>query len=122
MNRQTKPKPEVGQTLYSLNVGNSARHRAQELTPVTVTKVGRKYFTCVKEGWNHGTQYHIDSWYEKTEYSSNTVLYQHAFQWEDEKECVELARKIEEAFSYRGTARNLPVGELRKIAEIIDKA
>lgn len=39
-------KPKLGDILYSLNINNAARNVKQELTEVTVTKVGRKYFTC----------------------------------------------------------------------------
>ncbi len=38
-------KPTVGETLYSLNIGNATRGKVQKLTPVKVLKVGRKYFT-----------------------------------------------------------------------------
>lgn len=42
----SKPTPQVGQTLYSLNIGNAARNCEQKLKPVIVRKVGRKYFEC----------------------------------------------------------------------------
>ena len=39
-----KNKPEVGQKLFSLNIGNSARNVEQTLSNVTVTKVeGQDY-------------------------------------------------------------------------------
>lgn len=59
-----RKKPEVGQVVYSLNVGNAARNREQVLTPLKVTKVGRKYFTALEDGYpDHlSVQFHIDSW------------------------------------------------------------
>lgn len=108
-------KPKVGQTLYSLNVGNSARNCEQVLTPVIVTKVGRKYFTA-GEGWRE-TQYHLDTWQEKSEYSAKSCLYKTPQDWEDSKEHSILAMKMRKAFDYGGS--RLSLDSLRKISEII---
>lgn len=62
-------KPKVGQRFYSLNVSNVTRNRKQKLTPVTVIKVGRKYFTCRHDVHGIGykdTIYYIDSRRENT--------------------------------------------------------
>ena len=45
-----KPKPTLGQKVFSLNIGNNARHVPQVLSPATVSKVGRKYFSVKLQG------------------------------------------------------------------------
>jgi hypothetical protein len=91
-----REKPEVGQTLYSLNVGNAARRDPQKLTPVVVSAVGRKYFT-VGEG-NIAEQYHIDGWRQKTEFSVDSVLYATEQQWLEENEANQTYSKIKKLF------------------------
>jgi hypothetical protein len=91
-------KPTVGQKLYSLNVGNAARNREQELTPVIVTKV---------------------DWSEKTDYTTDTCLYESPQQWEDYKEATQIKREIYDAFRLGGISSRLTLDDLRKIAEII---
>lgn len=77
----TKPKPQVGDVLYSLNVGNACNRFAPPmLTPVTVTKVGRKYFTA-GEG-----EYSLEDWEQKTNYSATSVLYPDVKTWEDQRD------------------------------------
>jgi hypothetical protein len=112
-----KPTPTIGQTLYSLNVGNAARRVPQTLTPVIVTKVGRKYFTT-GEGWQ-ATQYHIGDWREKTDFSPNSHLYASEQEYADEKESDELCRRIGKAFEYGRNAKALPLEALRRIEGII---
>lgn len=113
-----KEKPRVGQILYSLNVGNAARFGEQKLRPVEVTKVGRKYFTCGSGIW--GTQYYIDGWAQKTEYSANTRLYATEAEWEKEKEKNNLSGKMREFFNRDGE-RKLSLEQLRAIDEVIEK-
>jgi len=120
MNRGEKP--VVGQTLYSLNVGNAARRAEQVLTPATVTKVGRKYFTCVRDGWNFGEEYHIEDWCEKTEYTASSYLYATEKEWIDEKERNELHKTISEYFSIYGPSKkNMSLKMLRQIKELLER-
>jgi hypothetical protein len=118
MTQRDKIKPEVGQILYRLNVGNAARHVEQKLTPVRVTKVGRKYFTCASEGSRFGTEYHLEDWTEKTEYSPDSALYSSQQAWEEEKESRELIKKIRDEFNY-GNNKNFNLNKLRGIAKIL---
>ena len=113
-------KPEVGQTLYSLNVGNSARGVEQKLTPVKVTKVGRKYFTCAKEDSSFETQYHLEDWSQKTEYSAGSALYTNPEEWEDEKERTSLRDGMSNFFGWSGDCRKLTLAQLREINKIIE--
>ena len=71
-----KPKPIVGQKLYSLNVGNAARGRAQFLTEVEVIKVGRKYFSCKEVGGWQDFEYRLSDWGQKTNFSATSFLYE----------------------------------------------
>lgn len=115
-----KPIPQVGQTLYSLNVGNSARNVQQILTPVIVRKVGRKYFECSKKLDDYFvTQYHLDTWREKTEYTPDSELYENPQDWEDQNAAVKIAAEIRDHFSrhYRPV---LPLDKLRQIRDIIN--
>lgn len=100
-----KPTPVIGQTLYSVNVGNAARNVAQKATPIIVRSVGRKYFSCSTEmAPHHEIQFHLDTWGEKTEFCVNRQLYASEQEWQDEKAAETLYRDIKRAFdSYRNT-------------------
>jgi len=83
-----KPKPVVGQILYSLNVGNAARNCPQVLTPVKVTKVGRKYFECnAVNGYPREVKFHLDTWREEAGgYCARNHLYETEQEWFDERD------------------------------------
>ena len=120
-----REKPKVGQRLYSLNVGNAARHTIQQLSPVYVSRVGRKYFYCLPVGkpFYREVQYYIESWGEKTDYSATSKLYENQEEHADEKEKNELVKFIHHEFDfYIGCPLSLDV--LRKIKQLIleDKA
>lgn len=120
MNKRT---PVLGETLYSLNIGNAAWGKTpQVLTPVTVTKVGRKYFKCKPEGkyWSE-VEYHLEDWSEHSNYSPNSKLYETQQEWEDEKESNFLSQEISKNFSYIGVARKIPLEKLRAIKAILDE-
>lgn len=116
-----KPKVTVGMKLFSLNIGNAARHREQVLTPVVVTKVGRKYFTVKNEvGYGFESTYNINDWSEKTDYTADSKLYESEQERADEKEIRSLSGKISEAFKYGNNGKNLSLETLRMIASAID--
>ena len=81
-------KPVVGETLYSLNVGNAAWHGIkQELTPVVVVSVGHKYFKASERRMiNRPITYHLEDWVEAGDYEPDSRLYESPQAWEDEKE------------------------------------
>ena len=91
-----RPTPKVGQILYSLNVGNASHRKEQKLTPVVVTKVGRKYFTCERvEGvWKDTTEYYLDDWAHRSNYTASSYLYVSEQEWFDEKEAYELRNEL----------------------------
>jgi len=118
----TKPNPIVGQTLYSLNVGNAARNREQVLAPMIVTKVGRKYFTAKPDGKSYGERdYHLGSWRQKTDYSPDSELYADPKEWEDEKAASEISARIRQEFGHCSKPSQT-LDQLRRIAAIIDES
>lgn len=52
MGKRDMEKPEVGQTLYSLNVGNSARHRKQKLDENESDLICNKIWKAFEYGHN----------------------------------------------------------------------
>ena len=122
MNKQVMTKPKVGDKIFSLNVGNSARNCKQVLTPIEVLKVGRKYFTAgdPSRSYTH-IQYHLEDWSQKSEYSADSVIYKSQQEYYEEKEARELCREISDKFHYGGCPRNVTLDDLRKIKSIINK-
>ena len=116
-------KPKIGQRLYSLNVGNRARNTTQQLTPVVVVTVGRKYFTTLPVGKTDlffEDRYHIDTWAEKTDTCTNSVLYLTEQSWADEQESRQLCVQISKAFMYGKNQHNVSLEYLREIADHIE--
>lgn len=118
-----KRKPVVGETLYSLNVGNAARNCPQVLTPMVVKHVGRKYFTCGRPGasdyWD--VQFHLEDWREKTEYSSNHALYESEQAFEEEKEAGKLFEEIKKTFGCYRRPEHITLDRLKRIMEILQE-
>lgn len=115
-----KRKPQIGETLYSLNIGSAAgRGREQKLTPMIVHSVGRKYFTLKHLDWNRFVEFHIDTWRQKTEFCEDHQLYETEQQWLDEKEARSICQTICNSFEYGYNVKKLSLTDLRKINEII---
>ena len=116
-----KRKPIVGETLYSLNIGNAVRLREQVLTPVKVLSVGRKYFKCAADGWEHSpTEYRLENWVQRTEYSADSQLFESERAWIDEKEASDLHKRIVAAFSLYPRRELIPLEKLRAINSILE--
>lgn len=118
--RCQREKPVVGQILYGLNVGNAAIRCEQKLTPYTVTNVGGKYFTAVREGWSFKEQFHLDTWAEKTEYTASCVLYASPDEWKKEKELTALREKVRKYFSDYGRTFRLTEQQATAIIEVLE--
>jgi hypothetical protein len=122
-----KRKPIVGETLYSLNVGNAARYTEKKLTPVTVISVGGKYFTCQPVGstgkWSE-TKYHLDSWGEAADFMVESWLYETEQEWLDEKEAMmirsEIRAKLHTILNGNGRCQ-LSLDQLRRIQAIVNE-
>lgn len=113
----SRPIPSVGDTVWLLNVGNAARYTEQKLHPETVVKVGRKYFTTAEAGraehmWH---TFHLDSWWEKTEYSANWRVYASPGEYEMEKERTFLLEEFRRLFDRKP---GLDLDQLRRIKAI----
>jgi len=116
-------KPEVGQTIYSLNIGNAARWTEQKLTPVVVTKVGRKYFYISDPDKTDDVQLfekvHLSNWVQATDYSECFRLYETVQAYSDEKERKEIIKIIRKSFDlYK--KQKFTLEQLRAIREIIE--
>jgi len=116
-------KPKVGQILYSLNVGNSARGCEQKLTPVSVESVGTKYFKCLPLGKDKSldflkTSFAVETWNQKTDYSCDEELYESPQEWADEFESTKLITEIREVFSVYGRPE-LSLETLRSIRSFL---
>lgn len=114
-----KRKPILGETLFSLNVGNAAgRGIEQKLTPVIVTSVGRKYFSCsISANHWHTTKYHINDWRECTEYIASSALYETETEYMEEKERGSLLDALRQKFNQWGES-SLTLDQLRRISAI----
>lgn len=117
-----KRKPQIGETLYSLNIGNAFRRGVeQKLTPMIVDSVGRKYFTLKYPNWNTTVEFHLDSWRQKTQYCEDHKLYETEQEWLDEKEENVICGFINLYFEYGKNTLKISLDDLRKINEIIVK-
>lgn len=115
---KTKRRPVVGETLYDLNIGNAARGRPQTLKPVIVRTVGRKYFSCSPEKYpGITTEYHLDTWLEKSDYCRDHQLYEGEWEWLEEIESDAISRKLRDLFSHYGKP-SLTLEQLRSIDKI----
>lgn len=120
-----RSKPTVGQTLYSLNIGNASRHQPQALTPVIVRKVGRKWFTCSRaddEPPYRATSYSLETWLDDSEgYSHSAQLYATEQEWLDQKEHRQLYEEIRKAFDlWTGRGSELSLATLRQIKALLN--
>lgn len=123
-NEIMKRKPILGETLYDLNIGNAARKpRVQELTPVTVITVGRKYFTCAPSEGKYKPEmtYKIENWEQKTENCRDHKLYETAQEWEDEREAAEIHAELRAEFNQYGKCA-VPLETLRAIKSLLVNA
>lgn len=74
---ETKRKPMFGDTLYMVTSGRRLNGPVENEYPVTVIKVGRKFFTVVTTGkWPMEVQFHLEDWKQVTEYMPTHYLYE----------------------------------------------
>ena len=108
-------KPSVGDTLFYTPFDlASPFSKAQEsgIKPVTVIKVGRKFFTAILEGvpvehtWMH-LEIEISSFCQKTSYGSPGRIYSSVQDYHDETESFKLFDGIAEMFSPHMRARTI---------------
>jgi len=115
-----RPKPTVGQKLFALNIGEAARSRPKVLTPVTVTKVGRLYFTCETAApYKFAKEYLIETWRERTQYTPDSRLYLTEAEFQDEQESQQICQRLGKAFEYGHNIHKIDLATLRRIAALV---
>ena len=111
---------EVGQTVYSLPIGNAARRGTQGLTPHIVTKVGRKYFYY--EQYSRDVKISLEDFCEYAgEYTSNVKVYLSEQEWSEEKVATKLLEEVRRKIGMRCT-EDLSIEQLNKILDILGEA
>ncbi len=107
-----KRKPVVGETLWAVNINNAARNREQTANPVIVDSVAKKYFRV--SGLFGTKEFYIASWYQKSECSSDYMLYETERDFIDIKEREQFSKKIRDI-----DFNKISLDKLRRINEII---
>lgn len=118
---EMKKIPKIGDIVYSLNVGNAAMYREQKLTQCEVVSVGRKYFEIspIDNDWKWKEKFHIDGWCQVTGFTASHALYETKQEFLDDKEEVELLKKIRDHFGAYGRC-STKLNDLKKIVEILN--
>lgn len=111
---------KVGQVLFSLNVGDAARRgREQKLTPVTVCKVGRKYFYTGEPSYEYRwCKFNLDDLREVSDFPSQR-LYLTEQAWLDEQEARMLRDRIRQTFDGDYDRPRHSLETLRAIVELL---
>lgn len=123
---ETQSKIQVGQTVYSLAIGNDARRnsKVRELTEYEVSKVGRKYFYIIREGmyWRP-VKFLLKDLSEVSEYCSNHRLFLSIDEYNDWCKRQDLSARIKSAFGrFASITRILTIEDMELILEITDRA
>lgn len=115
-------KPIVGETLFSLNVGNDvSKYSPRKLTPVVVTKVGRKYFYTQTDGqYPRTVQFYLSNWREVTQYQPSLRLYGDPQEWEDDKTISKTIHSIEQLTRHPHKLLSLSQETLKEILDRLD--
>lgn len=107
-------KPTVGEVLFI--VIRSMWKDTSECYPATVTKVGKKYFRVAFASEN--AQFSVDTWNEKTRYSSKLSLYESKEEYDNKLRkdflCALISGEV-----HRWT-RKLSVEQLQQIVDIAE--
>jgi hypothetical protein len=110
--------------MYSLNVGNAARDKPQVLTPVTVSRVGRKYFSTKKDpNLPFEVKYRLEDWREENGgYAADSKIYRSELEYQDELAAGSICQELGEIFRYGGNAKKVSLNNLRLIKRIYDSS
>ncbi len=108
-------KPILGETIYSLNVGDRGG-----LTEAKVVKVGRKYFYVNCNGYE--TQYRLADWVENSDWAGSK-LYETEQDYLDSKEAYDIVSFIHNhpLIRYGHGAFSITIDDLRAIKAILTK-
>lgn len=119
----TYPKPNVGDTLFLVDVDNRARDGRGKQRPCTVVKVGRKYFTVEYGEGTHPikVELRLDTWRENTNYSADYQAYPDIHAWRDEREQRRWLELFRVTFSHFSSAsREFSLQQLRDAAKVLE--
>ena len=111
-------KPVAGQTVYVFDSGR--RKGAGELIPMSVTKVGRTYFTAArKDGYARGIQFRIEDGLENTDIGTVRQVYFSEQDYFDEQERFHLIRQLRECFDW-GNEKEYTLSQLREVCRVLE--
>jgi hypothetical protein len=118
----TRKKPEVGQVVYMLAVGNAARYGTSKLRAGKVTKVGRKYFTVLEDDKpeHMALQFYLDNWRERTDYSARVVLYESKQDYEDIAEVRRLWELLCGYFQFSSRRHGVSLDVLKVVCDHLE--
>lgn len=115
------PKPKVGQVLHQFPL---LRGDKATLSPVVVTRVGRRYFTCSPESDPSemaGIEYDLETWQERGD-PCGSRLYPSPQAHADEVEARAICRELGDWFYLGSNRRQVELATLRRIRAEISKA
>jgi len=110
-----KRKPKVGEKIFLRDL----YVRTGGLREVTVSKVGRSYFTLEELTRE---RFHIDTWKQDTERAPRFILYGREQDYLDKVEAQETYRRISATFGIYGRVKLLTLDQLRRIEQIVNES
>lgn len=110
-------KPEVGQTIYAFG---GRWKKDNVLIPWTVSKVGRKYYTCyIQNGqFTREIKFRLDDNLELTEMSPVRKAYFSEQEYYDEQEHLRLLNQLRGCFDWRHKVQ-FTLEQLRQVCQIL---
>jgi hypothetical protein len=127
-----RPIPTKRQALYDYDTSRAAHNQQKSrdpraaLTPVMVTSVGRKYFSCTVQGFpigkTHTTLYNLSDWSQCTDTVPTHQLFVSPDDYANLIEERTIWRTLREVFSCGGiNTRRIPLANLREILRLVQK-
>lgn len=110
-------KPKKGDTLFLVKKN---RNKLLASANVTVTSVGRKYFTTTNQYGVGEVKFNLDTMTEATEYSADFFIYPNEQEFLDSVELAEITRRISKYF-YTTHNTKVDLETLRKIDVLLEK-
>jgi ribosomal protein S24E len=107
-------KLKVGQEVYLKPLNNMARYK-KEIITAKIQKVGRKYAEAIDKNQVRVYVFHLDSMYQKSDYSADFKVYASLEDIENSiNEPIERSKTI-------ARVSNLSYSDLKKVQEFISK-
>lgn len=112
----------LGDTLYMVTSGGRLNGPVENEYPVTVIKVGRKFFTVTGGKWAMEVQFHLEDWKQVTEYMPTHYLYESKEAYDTETKREERVGKVTRFFreySYFVPNKQLSDTQLETVYNIV---